>query len=197
MKCGSVSIGDSEIDGKARRWGRMNEMADRRRPLLKKERDFAAKLQALSTEAQKQKEQQDAQEKAKAERLRLCHMGYREHSNFMIAKQKEDDEKRRQDALMRLKLANQRKFTGTLLPSNALYSGDVDVVSFSTGQVPESGMPLFDGQIKPFGAANPISDYFLRGAPCAIFKNSPMARSQFKVYEKHVSAEGKPFFISG
>ena len=58
-----------------------------------------------------------------------------------LRKQKEDDEKRRQEGLMRLKLANQRKFTGTLLPSNALYSGDVDVVSFSTGQVmPESGM---------------------------------------------------------
>ena len=115
----------------------------------------------------------------------------------MIAKQKEDDEKRRQDALMRLKLANQRKFTGTLLPSNALYSGDVDVVSFSTGQVPESGMPLFDGQIKPFGAAKPFSDdVFTSGLRAQFSKNSPMARSQFEVYEKHVSAEGKPFFYS-
>ena len=77
-----VSIGDSEIDVEKakRRWGRMNEMADKAKAVTERRKaDFAAKLQALSIEAQKQKEQQDAQEKAKG-KAKTVHMGYREQA---------------------------------------------------------------------------------------------------------------------
>ena len=216
-----VSAGGDDVDHEQakRRWGRMNLMASKAKLTAEKRKlDFAAKLEALSLAAKQQNVLDQERERAKEERLRVSHMGYREKSKYMMEKRKEEEEKRKAEALLSLKMANQKKFTGVLMPNNALYSGDVNMLRFSPGNALMAGaaaaaapnidrqedqwvasdqLPLFNGNVQSFGLSKPFSDdVFTNGLRAQFSRNSPMARGQFETYEKHVSADGRPFFYS-
>ena len=195
-----------DINKAKKRWGRMNAMAEKSRGPRKRKAEFMAKIKDMNAEARKQNAIDEERRRAKAERLKLSHMSYRQQATYMIEKQKQLDQVEREKKLERLKAANQKKYNGIVKPRDITRDGpgieyiDGEVQLFPLApDIYDNELKLFDGKIKTFGeirSAKPFSDDIFASGLTAQFKKSPvLGRGEFETWEKHLDSEGKVFFI--
>lgn len=205
-----VSVNGSkkvDLNEAKKRWGRMNAMADKAKEAREKRKaEFMAKIREMNAEARKQKEIDEERKRAKAERLKLSHMTYREQAKYMLSKQKKLEEEEKKKRLEELKAANQRKYCGVVKTREIFRDGpgieyiDVDMQALAFDTTENDSEPtLFDGNVQsfgPIGPAKPFSDDVFTNGIQAQFKNSSVLGGEFETWEKHLDSNGKAFFYS-